>query len=311
MRNVAHIAVGLALLMGCGGSSGSQPEAVEARGAGLAKGAEQVVPAGTPPATAAVPLDLEQHRLQRVQELREDRAAAEAHAAKAVEQARVVSPAVALPDGVTVVTAAEVAARREARQNVLLVDPRPAVAFRRAHAVGASNVLADTLAIRAIPDGATIVLVGPAGDHSVAVAARALLAREVPVEVIAGGLEAWEQAGQAVLRLDPPAGPDAPIERVAPAALLAGTVAGELLDVRPRDAWAGGHLPKSRNVPLAELEDAPLPSGEALVVAADDAAAERAARTLLARGAGRVRIVEGGVLAWVRAGGRLESGRQQ
>lgn len=300
-----------AAVVGAGGPTGAAGAVAGAPGAGVAGrvGGDDG------------PVSVEEHRLRRVQELREDRAAAEAHAAKAVEQATVEAPRAPLPEGARTTRPAEVAALRAQKSNVLLVDPRPDVAFRRAHAEGASHVPAASLALREVPVGpgsAQLVLIGAAeGDPSVAAAARSLLARGVDFTVVAGGLDAWEQAGLPVVRIDQGAGPDAPLERVTGAELLAeaggvaGGRAGELIDVRPVAAWEAGHVPGSRNVPAATLAEALLPEGAALIVAADDAAAERAARALLARGAPRVRVLEGGVVSWVRAGGRLASGRQQ
>lgn len=295
----------LALAEESGAATWAAPALAEARAAAAAGRQDEAVTlaaqAGEQAATLAA------HAALRVQVLREDEAAAVAHAAKAVEQAQGVAPRELLPDGARSVLPAEIHQRRSRGENVLLVDVRPRVAFEREHAEGAAHVPAPLLAEREVPPGADLVLIGGASeDPAVAEAARGLIARGVPFVVVAGGVAQWRADGLPVVALAQPTGPDAPIDVVPPAALLVpGQPQPDLIDVRPAVAYDGGHIPASRNVPLALLGDLPLPDAPAVIVAADDASGARAARALLARGAPRVQVLEGGILAYARAGGRL------
>lgn len=83
-----------------------------------------------------------------------------------------------------------------------------------------------------------------------------------------------------------------------------------LVDVRTPGEFASERLPDSRNVPLATLKTADLAHGGApviLVCASGTRAGQ--AKNLLDEGAGvPVHILEGGLNAWRRDGGAIESG---
>jgi rhodanese-related sulfurtransferase len=110
------------------------------------------------------------------------------------------------------------------------------------------------------------------------------------------------------------------VDRVDPHALVAQRRQGEaprLLDVRTPAEYEAAHIDGAVNVPLDVLEDAPGAvaaelDGPAVLVCRSGARAEQARRTLDAvGGAGRVSVLEDGVLGWERAGGGLTRGRQR
>ncbi len=78
-----------------------------------------------------------------------------------------------------------------------------------------------------------------------------------------------------------------------------------VVDVRPLATFQGGHIPHSRNVPLAELDDkiSNLPKNKPILVACDRGQlAMGAAAKLRKAGLERVMVIEGGINAWVQAG---------
>lgn len=78
-----------------------------------------------------------------------------------------------------------------------------------------------------------------------------------------------------------------------------------VVDVRSPDEFAGGHLPNSRHIPVAEIDRraAEIPAGKpVLLVCASGNRAMRAAAALRKGGRDEVFCLEGGVGAWQQAG---------
>ena len=57
-----------------------------------------------------------------------------------------------------------------------------------------------------------------------------------------------------------------------------------IIDVREPMEYVGGHIPGSRNIPLARLADAPLPDGPLVLICQSGARSERGVATLRRRG---------------------------
>ena len=78
-----------------------------------------------------------------------------------------------------------------------------------------------------------------------------------------------------------------------------------VVDVRPLASFQNGHIPHSRNIPLAEIEEkaAKLPKDKPILVTCDrgQIAVSGAAR-LRKAGLERVSVIEGGINAWLQAG---------
>lgn len=78
-----------------------------------------------------------------------------------------------------------------------------------------------------------------------------------------------------------------------------------VVDVRPLATFQNGHIPHSRNIPVAEIADkaAHLPKDKPILVACDRGQiAVGAAAKLRKAGLERVMVIEGGLNAWVQAG---------
>jgi len=83
-----------------------------------------------------------------------------------------------------------------------------------------------------------------------------------------------------------------------------------IIDVSEPMEFVGGHIPGSRNIPLALLAEAPLPDGPLVVVCQSGARSERGAATLKRRGltVGTADL-EGGLIAWQAAQLPIDSAR--
>lgn len=107
--------------------------------------------------------------------------------------------------------------------------------------------------------------------------------------------------------------PDTPgIEVTELAERIAGDTAPVILDVRRSSEYALGHLPGSVWVPRGDLErrlSAQVPAGPEVVVVSDRGIrAALAAPTVTGLGRGPVRLLTGGLEAWIAAGRELEQG---
>jgi rhodanese-related sulfurtransferase len=78
-----------------------------------------------------------------------------------------------------------------------------------------------------------------------------------------------------------------------------------IVDVRPLASFQNGHIPHSRNIPLAEITEKAdkLPKDKPILVACDRGQiAVGAAAKLRKAGLERVMVIEGGINAWLGAG---------
>jgi hydroxyacylglutathione hydrolase len=155
-------------------------------------------------------------------------------------------------------------------QGALLVDVRPAAAFRAGHipkslAAGADGNVSGWVGWLAGPER-PLVLVADAdggGEAQVAEAARQLarIGYDRVVGFLDGGIETWTTAGRELVRYE-----------TIPAATLAKRLdAGELLpvvDVRETAEWHAGHVPGSVNIPAHDIPavNVELPRGMVLAV---------------------------------------------
>jgi rhodanese-related sulfurtransferase len=75
-----------------------------------------------------------------------------------------------------------------------------------------------------------------------------------------------------------------------------------IIDVREPMEFVGGHIPGSRNIPLAQVGKVALPEGPLVLVCQSGARSERGVASLRNRGQhGGLADLEGGLLAWQAA----------
>ena len=83
----------------------------------------------------------------------------------------------------------------------------------------------------------------------------------------------------------------------------------QIVDVRERDEWAGGHMPGSVLIPLGEVGSRRHeldPNRPVVTVCRSGRRSLHAAEELLAAGFRDVRSLAGGMIAWVEAGQKVE-----
>jgi hydroxyacylglutathione hydrolase len=193
-------------------------------------------------------------------------------------------------------------------EGALLVDVRTELQFDEAHIPGAVCITAlragfgTKLAWLADPDQDVVFVGRDDADGRRAVA----LAGAVGVTRIAGylhgGMTAWREEK----------GPVRSTRRVGVPELHERWRRGgvQVLDVRERSEWEGGHLPRAVHVPYHDLHELPAEIDPAAPLAVMCASGQRAAvaASLAQRlGAEDVwHVVDGGVPAWGRAGFELE-----
>ena len=191
----------------------------------------------------------------------------------------------------------------------VLLDVRSAADFGAAHVPGSVNIgLGGQFAMWAgslIPLNAPIILIADTGaqvDESVVRLARVGI--ENVKGYLAGGVQSWRDAGL----------PVGTIEQVSVAELKEKMADGDLqiVDVRRPAEYAGGHVPRAVNAPLASLEKSvgPLPLEKdklTAVICAGGYRSSAAASLLQQKGFSNLLNVSGGTGAWINAGYPVES----
>jgi hydroxyacylglutathione hydrolase len=190
----------------------------------------------------------------------------------------------------------------------VVIDLRDQVSFGRGHIPGSLGVGAgtnlSTWASWVVPYGTPLLLVARGEDEAEA-AVRSLV--RVGLDdvrgIIAGGMEAWREAGYEL----------ASIAQITPAALASrlGEPGLHLLDVRADEEWQSGHAPGAQHIMAGELAQRldEVPEDGTTVVMCGTGYRSTVACSVLAR-AGRTNLlnVTGGMTAWRAAGLPIEPG---
>lgn len=201
--------------------------------------------------------------------------------------------------------AARAAWEKAFASDAMLLDVRPVA---EARAVGAVTASGPRLAHTRWPKDKDLLLLA-AGDRDLAEAVAVLRGRGYRrLFVVDGGFAAWQREGLPVVTAGA-AGTDVPVVEASELVRMLSEGAVIPVDVRAAPWFSAGHIPGAVNVELAALVEAAgrQLAGRAVVVyGTDDEAGRRAAQRLTEAGHRETRRLLGGVVAWVRAGQRLE-----
>ncbi len=189
-------------------------------------------------------------------------------------------------------------------QGALVVDVRPAAAFRAEHipgslAAGADGNVSGWVGWLVGPERPLVLVADPdtAGAAQVAEAARQLarIGYDRVVGFLEGGIEAWRTAGRELVSY----------ETISAASLAKRLDADEFLpvvDVREAAEWHAAHIPGSVNIPAHDIPvaNADLPRGMALAVhCGHDYRATLGASLLERAGHSQLVVVDDGWEGWV------------
>ena len=199
----------------------------------------------------------------------------------------------ALP-GLTPLSADDV--ERELANGAVLVDARPVAAFAAAHIPGSiANSLrpafGSMLGWIVALDRPVVIVAGEDEDRAEIMRQCLDVGHDAVLGELAGGVDAWRESGRTITGI-PLVGPD--------------ELVGNVIDVRLRNEYEGGHVPAAVNVELASLGEAEIPDGPITVMCGHGERAMTGASILAARGHRDVNVFEGGPEDWsVRHGSAL------
>jgi len=189
----------------------------------------------------------------------------------------------------------------------IVVDLRPRRAYAAGHVPGTISIPPETSFANwggwLLPDDRDLYLLAPSGGAILDDRVRTLSL--IGLDRIGGwfdesALDAWA-ASEGSLEEADAVGP----EEAEP---LVGEAAVTVVDVRGRAEWDGGHLPGARHIHLGELEERSdeLNRDQPVLLYCRSGVRSGIGQSLLqARGFGRTVNLEGGYVAWNRAGGRV------
>jgi len=181
------------------------------------------------------------------------------------------------------------------------------------HIQGAENVPLGDIGSWQPPASKNVVLYCPGSlCEASSAASKALSERGYSnVQVLDGGLAAWQKAGYPVARKEVlPAVQRPSVGRLsaqqAKTAIKAGTLF--ILDARPAAEFSAGHLPGAVNIPLEELGTAlaRVPTGRQVLVYDRLSSRSREAAEMLVSAGYGAKELTGGVAGWVKAKYALE-----
>jgi hydroxyacylglutathione hydrolase len=189
----------------------------------------------------------------------------------------------------------------------LVVDVRTELQFDEAHIPDSVSITALRAGFGSklawlVESGQRVVLVGRDDEDARHAAA---LAESVGITRLAGflhgGMTSWREERLPVER----------IERITVAQLREREEELQILDVREQDEWDAGHIPGSVHTPYHDIHGVPEgiePQRPVAVICSSGQRAAPAASLLRRHGAKEVlHVVDGGVPAWGRAGGPIET----
>jgi rhodanese-related sulfurtransferase len=204
--------------------------------------------------------------------------------------------------------------RRPDASKVIFIDIRPNALFAVEHIPQSTNVPLEIIDGLNIKDGFTFVVIASAGDEQGfgASAAQALHNKNgnAPIFILRGGFEAWKSgSGQTISFGDPTLITDqSKAIYVTPEDLkknLTTSKAYFILDLRPKDVYAQGHVPNAVNLPFDQLEGyyEKIPAGTNIVAYGNSGLEDfQAGVRLFDLGFFSTEVLKGGFAAWKSKG---------
>lgn len=154
--------------------------------------------------------------------------------------------------------------RRPDPSKVILIDIRPNEAFASEHIPQSTNIPLEVIDGLNIKDGFTFILVTAAGNEKGfgVSAAQILHAKNsaASIFILRGGFEEWKRSSGQTISFGNPASvtDQAKVNYITPETLkkdLDNKQTYFIVDMRPKNIYAGGHVPNAVNLPLDQLEN--------------------------------------------------------
>lgn len=197
-----------------------------------------------------------------------------------------------------------------------LIDVRDPDEFKRHHIEGAINIPKDNIRSNDLPKGGRIILYcGDARCPLSHAAAKTLMTSGVEkIGVLYGGIDQWEKRGYPVSPVAVSnSKPRGEVEAGELQTRIRESAKIIIVDVRPSQDFAAGHLPGALSIPLEKLPAAIKTLGKASEIVVYDRLYHRskAASQRLAEAGLTAQTLSGGIGAWAMKGYPLEAGSQK
>lgn len=218
---------------------------------------------------------------------------------------------------VTIKEFSEMAGRNE---KLFVVDLRSADEFSRGHIAGAINFpfgkdLEKKFGTLGAEKTASIIALNEGDDVlETAKAANSLVsAGFVNAKYLRGGISDWRNEGYTLVSEGKSPGDESKIKKITVEKIASDLAGGDELvqfvDLREKEKFESGHIPKAVNLPLSLLEKdqkSISPAKKVIAYGENEEAANKAAVILFDLNFFNIFVMDGGLDAWKKAGGKLE-----
>ena len=153
--------------------------------------------------------------------------------------------------------------KQQGKKKIILIDVRSNDLFAYAHVPQSTNVPIETIGNLILQNGFTYVVITSSGNEQGfgATAAEILHSKDskAPIFILRGGFESWETSSGQVISIGNPTSivDQAKVKYVTPEIVKQRLDTKQnyfILDMRPHDVYASGHIANAINLPLDQLE---------------------------------------------------------
>jgi phage shock protein E len=204
------------------------------------------------------------------------------------------------------------------KSSFTLVDARPISDFQKHHINGAINVPKTAVSGVALPMGLPIIVYcGDARCPLSHEAAKTLVAAGYKdVKVLYGGIAEWRRMGYPMVPVDADSTGAGNVQGLSLTEIPSTELWGRLqkhdpvmvIDLRPEQEYAAGHLPGATNVPLEQLTNQTITKETEVIIYDRLPLRSQKGEKLLSDMGLAVHTLSGGIASWTMAGYPLETG---
>jgi rhodanese-related sulfurtransferase len=218
------------------------------------------------------------------------------------------------------ITMKEFSEMTSGNEKIFIVDLRSADEFSRGHIAGAVNLPSGTEIERQLgalgAEKTASIIVLNEGDDVIETAKATnnlLSAGFINAKYLRGGISDWQSEGHTLVSEGKSPGDESKIKKITVEKIASDLAGGDELvqfvDVRGKEKFDSGHIPRAVNLPLSFLESdqkAISPAKKVIVYGENEEDANRAAVILFDLNFFNIFVLDGGLDAWKKADGKLE-----